>query len=236
MGNEMMDLDQLAVYLQRDKREVTKMASRGYLPGHKVSGEWRFARAEINHWIETQMHAYTEQELAALEVGGYHAEDELLISTLLSEATMAVPLPASTRASVLKELVNLAEQSWQVYDPDAVLQAIRQREEMAPTALASGVAIPHPHRPLPQALGESVMAFGRTASGIPFGAERGGLTDLYFLVCTRDDRTHLQALARLSRLLLRPAFLDELRAAETAADAWQVIADAERDLLDSLSG
>src|SRR5947208_14220425 len=108
MGNEMMDLTQLASYLQRDVREVSKMASRGYLPGRKVGGEWRFARAEINHWIETQMHAYTEQELATLEKGrDRSASEEPLLTRYLAEATTAVPLLATTRASVLKELVTL---------------------------------------------------------------------------------------------------------------------------------
>ena len=232
MANDMMDLEQLAVYLQRDAREVSKMASRGYLPGHKISGEWRFHPAEINHWIETQMHAYTEQELTALEKGSAHVHDEQpLISALLSEATMAVPLKASSRASVLKELVNLAEQSWQVYDPEAVLEAIRQREEMGSTALASGVAIPHPRRPLPKALGEHVLAYGRTVNPVPFGAGRTGLTDIFFLVCCRDDRTHLRVLARLSRLMLRPGFVDELRAAETAGDTLRALVNAERELV-----
>jgi PTS system nitrogen regulatory IIA component len=232
MSNEQMDIDQLAHYLQRDAREVRKMASRGYLPGHKVAGEWRFARAEIDHWIETQMHAYTEQELAALENRGRaEADQEVLVSALLAPESVAVPLPASTKASVLRELVKLAEQSGQVYDSDAILQAIRTREELCTTALESGVAIPHPRRALPAALGEPVIAFGRTASGIPFGAPHGGLTDLFFLVCCRDDRTHLQVLARLSRLLLRPGFTDELRAAETAGEAWELIDAAERDLV-----
>jgi PTS system nitrogen regulatory IIA component len=228
----MMDLQQLASYLQRDAREVSKMASRGYLPGQKVSGEWRFARAEINHWLETQMHAYTEQELTALETAGDRQADQgPLVSALLSEATMAVPLQASTRGSVLRELVKLAENTWQVYDPDAILEAIKQREEMGSTALESGVAIPHPRRPLPNALGEAVMAYGRTATGIPFGGNRAGLTDIFFLVCCRDDRTHLQVLARLSRLLLLPGFLDNLRAAETPADTLQVITETERELI-----
>jgi PTS system nitrogen regulatory IIA component len=232
MGSDMMNLEQLATYLQRDVREVSKLASRGHLPGQKVAGQWRFARAEINHWIETQIPAYTEQQLTALEKGGSRSEDqEPLVATLLSEASMAVPLAASTRASVLKELVNTAEQTWQVYDPDAILEAIRQREEMGSTGLVSGVAIPHPRRPLPNALGESVMAYGRTTSGIPFGAPGGALTDIYFLVCCRDDRTHLQVLARLSRLLLRPGFVDELREAETVSDTWQLLANAERELL-----
>src|SRR5262249_41190515 len=95
MGNDMMDLHQLATYLQRDAREVRRMASRGYLPGHKVSGEWRFHPAEINHWIETQMHAYTEQELTALETGPEHAAEQPMLSGLLTESTIAVPLMAS---------------------------------------------------------------------------------------------------------------------------------------------
>jgi PTS system nitrogen regulatory IIA component len=232
MGSDMMSLEQLAVYLQRDLREVSKLANRGHLPGHKVGGQWRFARAEINQWIETQIPAYTDQQLTALEKGDTRTEEsEPLVTTLLSEASMAVPLAASTRASVLKELVALAEQTWQVYDPNAILEAIRQREEMGSTGLPSGVAIPHPRRPLPNALGESVMAYGRTASGIPFSAPGGTLTDIFFLVCCRDDRTHLQVLARLSRLLLRPGFVDELRDAETAAQSWQLLAEAERELL-----
>src|SRR5262249_50249544 len=99
------------------------------------------------------------------------------------------------------------------------------------TALETGVALPHPHRPLPAALGESVMAYGRTHSGIPFGGSASGLTDIFFLVCCRDDQTHFQVLARLSRLLLRPGFVKELRTLETPADTWHFIAETERDLL-----
>ncbi len=230
-----MDLDQLAVYLHRDVREVTKLATRGYLPGKKVGGAWRFASSDINHWIETQMHAFTEQELAALERrgGGVSVATEPLVSSLLSDGTMAVPMHASTRASVLKELVGLAEQSWQIYDGDALHVAIKHREEMGSTALPSGVAIPHPHRPLSaKAQGEAIVAFARTGRGIPFGAPDGGLTDLFFLVSCRDATTHLRVLARLSRMMLRPDFLDELRATETAQDALVLIERTERELVE----
>jgi PTS system nitrogen regulatory IIA component len=228
----MMDLTQLATYLHRDLREVSKLASCGHLPGHKVGGEWRFARAEINQWLESQLPGYTEQQLTALETGGHReAEEEGLIAQMLSAASMAVPLTSRTRAGVLKDLVGLAEQTWNVYDPDAILEAIRQREDLASTALPSGVAIPHPRRPLAKALGAPVMAYGRTASGVPFGEPSGTLTDIFFLVCCQDDGTHLRVLARLSRLLLRPGFLEDLRAAEKVADTWDLIASAERDLL-----
>jgi nitrogen PTS system EIIA component len=57
------------------------------------------------------------------------------------------------------------------------------------------------------------------------------LTDLFFLVCCRDDSTHLRVLARLSRLMLRPGFLEELRTAESPAGVYQIIEAAEADLL-----
>lgn len=237
MGNEMMGLEELAIYLQRDAREVRKMASRGYLPGQRISGEWRFNKTEINQWIETQMHAYTEQELAALEAGGASTAaatgvaQQILVSAMLSEATTAVPLKASTKNSVLRELVQLAEESWQIYDPDAILNAIRQREELSSTALPSGIAIPHPHRPLPKALGDHVIAFGRTANSIPFGGEHGGLTNMFFLVCCRDHQTHLRVLARLSRLFLRPNFLEELHAVQSPKEALQLISKTEHELV-----
>jgi nitrogen PTS system EIIA component len=230
---ETMDLEQLASYLQRDVREVGRLASRGKLPGRKVGGEWRFARAEINHWIETELPRYTEQELTALESAQSGGDGEPLLAELLSEATVAVPLPAGTKASVLRELVALAEQSWQVYDPEAIFEAVRQREEMASTAQPGGVAIPHPHRRLPGTLGESIIAFGRTTQGIPFGAANGGLTDLFFLVLCEDDATHLRVLARLARLFIRPGFLDELRAAGTPGEARALILEAERQLPES---
>jgi len=120
---------------------------------------------------------------------------------------------------------------WQVYDPEAVLEAITQREEMDSTALSGGVAIPHSHRPLGDGvLGEPLVAFGKTLREIPFGP-RGEMIDLFFLVLSKDDRTHLRVLARLARLMLREGFVEQLRSTETPREAYELILQAERELL-----
>lgn len=234
MDNEIMDLEQLASYLQRDVRELHKLANRGHLPGMKVGGEWRFASAEIHYWLETQMPAYSEAQLSALETGANRGADDCqpLLTPLLSEAAMAVPLAAGTRASVLRQLVAVAEQTWQVYNPAAMLAAIQQREELGSTALEGGVALPHPHRPLADTIqGESLLAYARTPRGIPFGAPDGGLSDIFFLVCCRDRTTQVRVLARLARALLRPEFIDQLRSAATVRETYEVIVQAENELI-----
>jgi PTS system nitrogen regulatory IIA component len=230
MSNDAMDVDQLARYLRRDAREVGKLADRGDLPGRKVGGAWRFARAEVQHWLEKQLHTFSESQLKAVE-DDHPEPTEPLLTSLLHPDSVAVPLPASTRSSVFRGLVKLAEQSWHVYDADAVLTAIQAREELVSTAQDNGVAVLHPRRPLPAALGESLVAFGHTVRGIPFGAPGDGLTDLFFLVCCRDDRTHLRVLARLARLFQKPGFLDRLRSAESSAEALRILRDGEAELI-----
>ena len=89
--------------------------------------------------------------------------------------------------------------------------AVRDREHLHPTALDNGVALLHPRRPLASILAEPVLAIGRTKQGIVFGGPRGELTDVFFLICSIDDTGHLQMLARLSRMLADPGFLDSVR-------------------------
>jgi len=231
MHHDTLDLKELAGLLRRDSREVQKLADRGVLPGRKVGGAWRFARTDIRHWLEAEMRGFDEQQLQHLEAAHHSEPVEPLLTNLLPAACVEVPLDARTASSVPRAMVRLAEQSWHVYDPDAILSAVREREARASTAQDNGAAILHPHHPMTAALGESVIAFGRTPGGLPFGAANARLTDLFFLVCCRDERTHLRVLARLSRLVLREGFLEALRAAETAAEALHVLRDAETALL-----
>jgi len=232
MSSDTMGLDELANYLRRDAREVNKLASRGQIPGRKVGGEWRFTQAEIDSWIDLQLPDYTDDQLRAFDGTGPGTPDpEPLLAELMPLECVAVPLKARTRSSLLRELVELAENSGYVYEPKDILDAVNLREETGSTAQTNGVALPHPSRPMRGALGDSVIAFGRTGSGIPFGAANRSFTDLFFLVLCQDSRTHLRVLARLSRLLLRPEFLDELRAAETPAEARLVIVKAEGELV-----
>ena len=198
---ESMEPEEVAELTGRSVRDVIRLASRGYLPGRKIGDQWRFSRTEITHWIEDQMHAYTEEELSRLEGPPAPEGLEPLLAQYLQPQCVAVPLYSRSKPSLLRELVELAEASGHIYQPTAILEAIEHRESLASTALAIGIAFPHPHRPLPHALGNSVIAFGRTLSGIPFGAERGATTDLFFLVCGQDAMIHLRLLARLSRLL-----------------------------------
>lgn len=232
MSHDWFSLDELAQHLGRDRREIEKLANRGRIPGRKVSGDWQFHPTEITHWLEQEMREYTDKELALVEQTNRSQELNPLtpVSSLLTLETCQVPLQARTKRSVLETLIEVAGRTWQIWQPAVLLNAIQEREAVLSTAFDNGVAIPHPRNPLPEAMGQSLIAFGRTESGIPFGAPNRGLTDLFFLVLCRDSRTHLHVLARLGRLIQHPGFLDQLRATESSAAAYELIVNTEKQL------
>ena len=232
MSGDWYTLDELAEHLGRDRRELERLASRGRLPGHKRSGAWQFHTAEVTQWLEQEMREYSDSQLADVEKSQNSLELDAAIpvSSLLSIETVQVPLQARTKRSVLEALIEVAGRTWKIWQPAAVLKAVQEREELMSTAFADGVALPHPRGTLADAVSDSVIAFGRTHSGIPFGAPDNCLTDLFFLVVCQDARTHLHVLARLGRLIQTPGFLDELRQAPDSSSAYDVIAAADRQI------
>ena len=229
MEAETLDLPELARYLNRDVRDLEKLASKGQLPGRRVGGRWTVRRQEVHHWLERGVPDFDEQQLSEMESALSHSSiEDLVVASLMSDERASVALNGRTAPGVLKDLVELANADWQVYDPDSVYSAVREREFSASTAMAGGVAVPHPRGRMADALAESVVAFGRAPGGIPFGDPRGGLTDLFFLVLAKDDITHLRVLARLARLFLREGFLDQLRLCETPGEVVEAVVEAER--------
>ncbi len=235
MADDDFDVDSLAVFLHVTPAQVEKMASRGKIPGRKIGGAWRFARAEIHHWFEDKIGLADGEGLREmqqmLERYDSHPEQERLpISELLPEHQILLPLNGRTKNSVIDTVCQFAGDLGLLWDPNKMADAIRARESLHPTALESGVALMHPRRPLSNLMADPFLILGRTQSGIPFGGPRGCLTDLFFLIASVDDAGHLRVLTQLSRLITNGETVSQLRMAESAAEVFEIIVSAEREL------
>lgn len=235
MPHEDFDIDSLAAYLHLTPQQVAKLADRGELPGRKVSGQWRFSPAEIHHWLEERMGVLDDGQLArmedALERTDAQAHDRpVTIDELLGPELIAAPLHARTKRSVIEEMCELAARSGLLWDSRKLAEAVRTREDMQTTALENGVALLHPRRPMPAILAQPLIALGRTGQGIPFGGSHGSLTDLFFLICSTDDRGHLRVLARLSRLIGDADLITSIREAGGPDEIHRLIVAKEEEL------
>ena len=221
--------------LGADARRLERMAERGEIPCQKVGGQFRFHRAQITEWLQQSMGAMHRDHLAEVDAGiTAHREiheDEPIISPLLRPEAVATQLHARGKTGALRELVALAQATGLVYDEQALLEAVLAREELCSTALEGGIAMPHPRRPLPYDLADSILVVGRVGRGMVFGALDGKLTDLFFLTASQDDHHHLHVLARLCRMLHDETWVEQFRHAETVDEMMELIQRREQTVL-----
>ncbi len=56
MEDEILTIRELAALLKIGEKTAYTMAQSGELPGFKVREQWRFRRADIDEWIDMQLH------------------------------------------------------------------------------------------------------------------------------------------------------------------------------------
>jgi len=228
MAHEDFNVAELAAYLHLTPQQVERLANREKLPGRKVGGSWRFARAEIHHWMEDQLGLVDDGELARMEANLQRTESvagPVVITELLRVEAISTPLDGRTKGSVIRSMTELAADVGFLWDPTEMAAAVQKREELHSTAIDNGVAFLHPRRPMPNIMAEGFLALGVSRQGIPFGGKH--LTDLFFLIGSVDDRSHLRTLARLSRFVTDIALLDSIRQAPDSPTIHDLIRTAE---------
>jgi len=97
-----------------------------------------------------------------------------------------------------------------------ICQAVLEREQLGPTGVGNGVAIPHARLPELDRLAGTIV---RLAEPIDFEAADGQPADLVFMLLTPDidGVDHLKALALVARELRQDEVRARLRSADTAA-------------------
>lgn len=150
----------------------------------------------------------------------------VLLSDLLSESRIKIPLESSTKEDLLRELVQVLDGNGCVTDVDRVLDSVRARERLMTTGIGNGIAIPHGKS---SGCGELAIAAGVAAGPVEFDALDGEPVRLFFLLVAPAEETgiHIKVLSRIARLIRQPGlpaklmeagdseeFLETLRAAE----------------------
>lgn len=118
------------------------------------------------------------------------------------------------RDSVLSEITMLFENTGLVSNATRLHRDLANREKKASTAIGKGVAVPHLRTLQVKSF---IMAFARSAEGVPFHAPDDEPVHLFFamLAPPYDDRTYLKVYKDLALLLLDPEHFETFMQAET---------------------
>ena len=140
------------------------------------------------------------------------------ISDYLKKSQIVLALKSTAKDDVIRELAATLGSNPKVTDLDLFINDTFEREHFSTTGIGHDVAIPHART---EAVSDIVIALGRAPAGMDFAALDGKPVRLVFLLGTPKRKhlsTYLSVLARLTRLLEKASFREDLLKAPTAAD------------------
>jgi excisionase family DNA binding protein len=231
-----MGLDEVARYLHLGSADVERLAKNQDIPFERHGERLVFRKGQIDDWASQRILGLEGRHLAE-----YHQKTcrdtlqflahEAMMPELLQPSFIQPALPAKTKASVLREMAALAENTGRVCDPRGLLAGLEQREELCSTGVPGGLALLHARFPDVYMFESPFIVLGRTVQEIPFGAPDGRATNLFFLPGCPDDRLHLHTLARLCLMAQKTELLGQLREVPDAAAMHQCVLAAEESVL-----
>jgi PTS system nitrogen regulatory IIA component len=220
--------------LSVSEKSVYRWISDGDLPAYRVSGQYRFNRAELLAWAtarrvnlsprifeEDPESATLPDFVQALQMGGIHYR-----------------VGGGDKASVLREATNLLRLPDEV-DREFLFQVLLARESLASTAVGNGIAIPHVRNPVVHHVTRPTIALCFLETPVEFDALDGQPVRAIFPMVSPTIRAHLHLLSRLS-FALRDARFSDLISEIASRDAilsrlrelashWPVVGQPSRE-------
>lgn len=127
------------------------------------------------------------------------------------------------REDVLQTIVSKAKELGFITDVEGFKRGVYEREEMIPTSIGFGVAIPHCKSTIVKS---PFVAFARTKNPFLWDERNGELVDFIFLIGVPEQaegNLHLKFLSSISRKLMNEDFRASLRNAPTTEEAFGIL-------------
>ena len=148
------------------------------------------------------------------------------IVDLLKKDAVILNAKVSTKEQMLDTLIDLHAKVGNIKDKNEFKKGILKRESEGATAIAEGICIPHSKN-------DAVKTPGIASITVPAGVDCGALdgqpSNLFFMIAAPSTGAdlHLEALARLSSILMDASFRQKLFAAKTVDEYLKAIDDKE---------
>lgn len=152
------------------------------------------------------------------------------ISELLSLQAIDVNASVASKAEAIDYMTRLMEKSGNLNDREAYKKGVLAREEEGTTGIGEGIAIPHSKCAAVKHAGLAAIV---VRDGVDYESLDDEPADLIFMIAAPETgaNVHLEALAKLSTILMDTEFKEALVKADTAEQFIRMI-DAKEDELD----
>jgi fructose PTS system EIIBC or EIIC component len=144
------------------------------------------------------------------------------ITKLLTVDTILLSMNSTNKTGAIDELVGILNDAGKITNKEAFKEAILKRESQSTTGIGDGIAIPHAKTSVVK---EPAIVFGKSIAGVEYEALDGKASHLFFMIAAPEgaNNTHLEALARLSGLLMKEEVREKLLNASSKIEILNII-------------
>ncbi len=201
-----LSVQDAAKALNVSTKTIYRWLGEGRLPGYRVNKQYRFDRAELIEWA--QAHRLTAPAHVDLVVS--RPEDPLpRFDAALEGGGIHYRLGGETRDAVLR---GAAPALRLVEEHDQLAQALIAREDLAPTAIGGGFAVPHLRNPLRIEIRRATVSLCYLDHPVDWAATDGAPVSILLLVVGPTVRSilrlHIETLFALADPAFRTAVLE----------------------------
>lgn len=197
------------------------------MPVHRVSGQYRFNRAELLEWATRESIPVAPSMMR---------EPEGVIIPSLEEALRAggihYRVEGEDTATVLRHVVEVLSLPEEV-DRNYLYQVLLARESVGSTAIGEGIAIPHVRNPVTLPVARPIVGLCFLQKSVDFRAIDGRLVHTLFTIVSPTIKTHLSLLSRLAYGLRSSSFAQAVRRVGTREDILAEAGELDRQISDA---
>ena len=150
------------------------------------------------------------------------------ITELLQDATIDLGVKVNSKEEAIDHLVDLMVKGGNITDREEYKKGILAREANGITGIGGGIAIPHSKN---KAVTKAGLASMTVPDGVDYEAMDGEPSDVFFMIAAPAEGSdvHLEALSRLSVILMDPVFKDSLLKATSKEEYLALIDKKETE-------
>ena len=228
MSYSLLTLAQAAQLLKMTQGELRSLAVQGELPCEQRGEQMMFRQEDLDLWTSRRIIEQPQNIDNAPLPPQKQRRQFSKLSELCPIECISAALEGTTRASIIRELTKLADNSGFLYDPNDLRDAITKREEQGSTNVGNGIAIPHPLIREETVFSQSFVCIAKLAKPSFFNSAFDGLpTEILILACSADSEEHLHILRQISLLCRNSTFIESVKNAHTAAEIHDALLQAE---------
>ncbi len=218
-----LKIQDVAELLQVSEKELHRWIKENRIPVHKIGHQYRFNKAEISDWIVTN-NIPVSGKILNFNI----SRNPVRLTELIRRGGVHHLIEGGTIADVIRSAVELMATPAGI-EKNAIVSALLQREDLMPTAIGGGIAVPHPRNPLIADAEDERIAICFPAKRLEYRALDGVPIHTLFIVLSATPKRHLEMLSKISYLCQQERFVGLLDSGADSESIIGFIADRESE-------